>query len=150
MGWLSHRRMGSLSRRLVVPSVVVAWARRRVVACSELSIASPEPRADTLLRCKRISELSAEHHPSQLSVRRQGVGAALAEVRGATPMMDPPRPNIPLLIHHQFLIAAGVEGELVHHPFVTTVPPPSLLTMSSFLLPPSPLPPPDGDISVPR
>jgi hypothetical protein len=57
-------------------------------------------------------------------------------------MMDPPHPNIPLPIHRRFPIAAEVEGESVCHPFVTTVPPPSPLTMSSFLLPPSPLPPP--------
>ncbi len=91
--------MGSSLRGLVVPLVVVTWARHHMVACSELSIVSPEPQANTLLRCKRISELSAKRHPPRSLARRQGVGAALAEERGTTLTMDPPRPNIPLSIH---------------------------------------------------
>ena len=70
MIWSLCHRMGSSSRQLVVPLVVVAWEHCRMVACSELSIVSPEPQADTLLRCKRISELSAEHHPLRLLARR--------------------------------------------------------------------------------
>ncbi len=132
---MSRCHMGLSLHPLVVPSVIVAWAR-------ELSIVSPEPQADTLLRRKRISELSAGRHPPRSLVHHQGVGAALAEEQGTTPMMDPPCPNIPLPIHRRIPIAAGVEGESVRHPFVTTVPPPSSLTMSLFLLPPSPLPPP--------
>ncbi len=39
---------------------------------------------------------------------------------------------------------------MVRHPFVTTVPPPSPLTMPLFLLPPSPLPPPMATSAYPN